>query len=302
MEELKNIIKNMNLSESFNEEEVFAQMKQKYLSCPQAVRFVASLGVSDDAVNRNIIKINDMVNDIEYCKNCKGIEKCQKENPLLITKLVNSGGEIERELTPCKRILEKAMLEAQIKIRDFEPEWFTSEIANLDMSKGRKTALMKYLAYTKDEGDDWLYLTGSQNTGRSYFAATLALDLARKGKGPICFINSSLRLKELVDLSYSNKEAFQRRLDLYTRVPVLIIDDFGSEYKTDFVRDGILLQMLVKRSAKKLFTIFTSDYTIEEIKELYSTSKAGTIQAKRLDKIIRSEAKKEINLGEVSVY
>ena len=47
--------------------------RAKFKHLPQG--FVSSLGVSEDAINRNIIKINDMVNDIEYCKNCKGIEK-----------------------------------------------------------------------------------------------------------------------------------------------------------------------------------------------------------------------------------
>ena len=91
-------------------------------------------------------------------------------------------------------------------------------------------------------------------------------------------------------------------LDLYSTCQVLIIDDFGSEFKNDFIRDAILMQIIVKRSAKKLFTIFTSDYTIDQIETLYSTNKIAQIQAERIFKIIRNECKKEISLGDVGVY
>ena len=187
-------------------------------------------------------------------------------------------------------------------MRDFEDEWLNNSIEKLDKTRERALVVKKYVNYVKDLSDEWIFINGENNTGRSYLAATIAVDIAKNKKGPICFLNSALRFKELLDLSYSNKNRFQELLDLYSTCQVLIIDDFGSEFKNDFVRDAILMQIIIKRSSKKLFTIFTSDYSIKQIETLYSANKIAQIQAERIFRIIRNECKKEISLGEVGVY
>lgn len=278
------------------------KMKEKYLSNPQAQKYVKSLSISEEDIDKYIVKINDLVDDLSYCKNCPGIEKCKKENPLLVTKLTYVRGIVDRELTPCKKVLEKATVEGQFPVRDFPSEWLNKSIKDIDHREPREKALLKYINYSKNNVSEWLYLTGSQNTGRSYFASVLSIDLAKKEKGPICYLNCALRFKELNDLSYKNKERFNELLDLYSTCPVLVLDDFGTEFKNDFIRDNILLQIVLKRSAKKLFTIFTSDYPIEDIVTLYSQNKAGAIQANKIGKIIKGETKGEINFGEISIY
>ena len=299
---VKDTLKDMKIMSSLEDEEILKQMKEAYLNCPKAIKFLQSLGVPEQIIDQNIVKVYDLVKDFNYCSHCPGIDKCNKENPLLITKLVYRFGVLDRELTPCKKMLGKVEVETKFRIRDFDDEWLNADLKNIDVTKPRKEVVKKYVDYINDRSDEWIYITGENNTGRSYLAATIAVDLAKQKKGPICFINSSLRFKELNDLSYSNKSKFQELLDLYSTCQVLIIDDFGSEYKTDFLRDAILMQIIVKRSGKKLFTIFTSDYTIKQMETLYSTSKIAQIQAERIFKIIRNECKKEISLGEVGVY
>ena len=299
---VKDTIKDLNIMSSLEDEEALKRMKAEYLRCSKAVKFIKELGVPDEVVDRYIVKVYDLVKDLNYCSNCQGIEKCQKENPLLVTKLVYKYGILDRELTPCRRILEKMEVENKFRVRDFEDEWLNNSIEKLDKTRERALVVKKYVNYVKDLSDEWIFINGENNTGRSYLAATIAVDIAKNKKGPICFLNSALRFKELLDLSYSNKNRFQELLDLYSTCQVLIIDDFGSEFKNDFVRDAILMQIIIKRSSKKLFTIFTSDYSIKQIETLYSANKIAQIQAERIFRIIRNECKKEISLGEVGVY
>ena len=116
------------------------------------------------------------------------------------------------------------------------------------------------------------------------------------------FINASKRFKELNDYNYKDSVKFDNFLRNYSTCPILIIDDFGNEVKNDVVRDGVLLQILNARASKRLFTIFTSDFSIDEIVDLYSTSKAATPRANQIGKIIKGFAKEEINLGDISLY
>ena len=53
---------------------------------------------------------------------------------------------------------------------------------------------------------------------------------------------------------------------------------------------------------KKLFTIITSNFSLDDIEVLYSTSNAGAIMSKQIVKTIRAMCKKEINFGDLKLY
>ena len=68
---------------------ILKQLKAEYESCPTAVRYIAKLGIPETDIDDNIIKIHDFVSDVKYCKNCPGLEKCNKTNPHLTTKIIS---------------------------------------------------------------------------------------------------------------------------------------------------------------------------------------------------------------------
>ena len=80
-------------------EEILEQMYQEYLSCPQAVKYLANLGLSDAQIRDNIAKVYDFVMDLKYCNKCPGVEKCNKENPLFCTKITYKSGYIRPRST-----------------------------------------------------------------------------------------------------------------------------------------------------------------------------------------------------------
>lgn len=284
------------------DQEILNKMKEAYLGCPTAMKYVQELGIPEDKVDSNITKIYDFVSDINYCRHCPGIDKCKKNNPLLCTKIIYSGGVVDRQLVPCRKFLDRVTFEKQFAIRDFEDEWLNVNLKDLDSSQARGLALAKYVKFVKEGMNDWIYLTGGPNSGRSYLAAALATDAARRMMGPVCFVNCSQRIRELNDVNFKDKEEFQRKLDLLCNCKVLVLDDFGNEYKTDFIRDAILFEIISYRASKKLFTIVTSDFNIKDIVTLYSTSKAGEVRAKQIGNLIKAVAGKEINLGDLSIY
>ncbi|MCB9498174.1 MAG: ATP-binding protein [Erysipelotrichaceae bacterium] len=284
------------------DQQILEQMKTAYENCPAAIRFLNELGVPEEVINRNLPKIFDFVSDINYCKKCPGAKACQKDRPLLVTKISYHNGYLDRELSPCREFLKKMLFEKQFLVRDFPEEWLDYDLRSLDKSDGRLQLLAKYSNFTKNGDNGWIYLTGASNSGRTFAAAIVTVDAAKKKMGPICFLNCSQRTRELSDLSYHDKDKFQRELDRYCNVPILVLDDFGNEFKNDFVRDAIIFPILSMRANKRLMTIITSDFTIKDIITLYSTSKPGQIRAKQIGKIMSDTAGKEINFGELSIY
>ena len=301
VEKLK--VKNLDIK---SDETLIQQMKEALYNCPGAVKFLKDQGMSDEVMEENITKIYDFVRDINYCRKCPGIKKCKKDNAYLNTKVTYSYGVVDTQLIPCKEILKRVSFERQFLVRDFSDEWLDVIMSDIDKSQPKTEASQVYMKYLRNEETNWLYLTGGIGSGKSYFAAALSIDLAKrglKGKSPICFINASKRILELSELNKTkNSDEFKKKLELYSTVPVLVIDDFGHEFKNDFIRDAIVNEIITTRCNKKLFTIITSNFSLDEIEVLYSTSNAGAIMSKQIVKTIRSMCKKEINLGELKLY
>lgn len=285
-----------------NDKKMLDEMYDSFLRCPEAVKEIKRLKIDDEMIKKNIVKINDFVEDVNYCKNCPGVKNCKKYNPLLVTKIVVRKGIVDRQLLPCKRVLEQMEYEKQFYFRDFDASKASANLREVDKSVARNEVFLRVRDYLSGNITNWLFLTGAANTGRSFLASAIANEAARKKKGPISFINASSRFKEINDYSYNNKEEFEQMIAALSTCSLLIVDDFGNEFKNDFIRDGILFQILSVRSNRRLMTIFTSDFTIDEIITLYSTSKAGAIRARQIGNILKENCKKEINLGKISIY
>ncbi|MCR5516940.1 MAG: ATP-binding protein [Lachnospira sp.] len=283
------------------DENIIKKMRDTFYNCPTAVSYCRNLKIPQEVLDENIGILYDFARDVNYCKKCPGIDNCIKENQLLVTKVVYEDGILERQLTPCKKLLEKMNLKNQFMVMDFDPDWLNKDIKNMDQSAGRNLALKKFLAFCKHKSEEWIYLTGEQNTGRSFVAANFAIELAKKEIGPIAFINCPQRFRQLADMNFKNQELFQKTLESYSSVPILILDDFGNEYKNDFIRDTVF-EILSKRASNKLMTFFTSDLTIEDIVTLYSTSKAAGVRARQIGRLLKGNCAEEINLGEISIY
>ena len=300
VEKLK--IKNLDIKSDDN---LIEQMKEALHACDGAYKFLKSLGMSDEVMEENITKIYDFVRDVNYCRKCPGIKKCKKDNAYLNTKITYNYGVVDTQLIPCKEILKRVSFERQFLVRDFPDEWLEIVMGDIDKSQAKAEAGDIYMKYLRNEDTSWIYLKGGIGSGKSYFAAALSIDLAKrtiKGKSPICFINSAQRFLELCDLNKQKSDEIKKKLELYSTVPVLIIDDFGHGSRNDFVRDVIINEIITTRCNKKLFTIFTSNFTLDEIEVLYSTSNAGAIMSKQIVKTIRMMCKKEINLGDLKLY
>ena len=261
MERLK--IDQVSLESSDNE--LMEKMKQYYLSSPTSVKYINDLGISEQEVEDNISKIYDFAFDVEYCKKCPGVKKCAKANPLLCIKIIYDHGVVDRQLVPCKELLKQVAFERQFVVKDFNDDWLDATLRNIDRNKGRDEALLKYRDFIKNNQNSWIYLIGNKNSGRSYFAAVLTIDAARKEKGPICFLDSTSRLRELGDLSKDRKkEEFDKKLALYSNVPILVLDDSVSAVDTE-TEEHILKSLHEIRKNKTTIVIAHRISTVKDL-------------------------------------
>ena len=128
----------------------------------------------------------------------------------------------------------------------------------------------------------------------------MAIDIARRDKGPVAFIDAPYRFKELQSTKDNN--TFNNLIEKYSHVPVLVIDDLGNEYKSDFVRESILFPILSNRAKAHLLTIITSDFSMNDITTMYLTNQASKPKVEQIKRLLKRMCQKEINLGDLSVY
>lgn len=260
------------------------------------------LNVTNKIVKDNIAAFLEFQEDAHYCAKCPGVANCTKERPHFQLRLSFDGKFLERSYAPCEKILKKWEEDVQYPLCDFPAEWRQASFSNMNVTAERTEVVVAADKVIQGESKRWLFLSGNPRTGKSYLAATIANELIHAKKGPIAYINTPTRLKELTDMAFEQKEAFRKTLDLYINVPVLILDDFGNEYKSDYVRDTILFPILSERSKNEKITLFTSDFTFDEIAKMYGGNASSQIRSNQLKRLLLAMCKAPIELKGLSVY
>ncbi len=280
---------NQLVDELRNDYEVYEQIKK--------------LGLTLGEVKDNVARLTDFRNDYNYCKNCPGIDKCQKAIPHLAMEISKDGKYVNITYTPCRVLFEKIKRDNQYLFDDFPAEWKDSSAKTLDRTDARRQVLKEFSKIISGESSRWLYVTGNHKVGKSFLMVTLANEFARNELGAVAVINSAKRIKELTDLSYQNKDEFAQAMLNLSKVPLLLIDDFGEEYKSEYIRDTIILPLLSEREHQNHLTFFTSEFTIAEIQKMYSIgANSGEIRGKQLARLLKDMCVKEYDLSGVSLY
>lgn len=261
------------------------------------------LGLTNREVRDNIGKLADFQCDYNICKKCPGFAKCPK-NPQHISMYVyKDGSYITTRSEPCSKLIEQMKIDSKYVFSDFPGDWKESTLRKLDLSENRRPLIKEFCNIVKGKSSRWLYVTGNHKVGKSYLLVTFANEFIANKKSHVAVINATSKFKELADLSYNDKEELAYQLETLSKVPLLIIDDFGMEYKNEFIRDSIVIPILNERSRNLLPTMFSSDFTINEIQKLYSVGKnGGEIRGRQLGKILHEMCEKEFDLTGASIY
>lgn len=146
--------------------------------------------------------------------------------------------------------------------------------------------------YDKNKNLKGLYLSGSFGSGKTYLISAMFNELAKGGvKSAIIFWPEFL-----VNLKGSfGKEDYNTKLDKIKKVPILLIDDIGSEITTAWSRDEVLCPIVQYRMQEALPTFFTSNLSLELLEEHLSNTKSGVeeVKARRVIERINQLTEKE---------
>ena len=262
---------------------------------------IQELRISDQAIHDNLGTLIDFQEDFNYCQQCPGLEKCAKPTPHYEMGISFDGKFLDRKYSPCHRITERMMMDARYLVRDFPQPWEDCDLRKIDKTATRNPLVLVLTKILGGESKRWVFVRGKYKSGRSFILACFSNMYAASGHAPVAFCDASTLVERLKGLSINDKKGFEKEFDSLCKAPLLVLDDFGNEFKSDFAFSTLLFPLLNYRSKNDLLTMFTSDFTIGEIGDMYS-QKVAPARGKQLSNLLSGLAESEFVLDGVTVY
>jgi len=154
---------------------------------------------------------------------------------------------------------------------------------------GRREALEKAIQFVEDyvqnpEGfHEGLYLYGPFGVGKTYLLGAMAHELSTFGY-PTTIVHYPTFATEM--RSSIGDSTTGEKLDAYKETPILMLDDIGAEYPTDWIRDDVLGVILQYRMQNELPTLFSSNFNIEELEEHLTYNQKGEASQLKAQRIM----------------
>ncbi|EMT53078.1 MULTISPECIES: primosomal protein DnaI [Brevibacillus] len=225
-----------------------------------------------------------------WCERCPGLEKCPNLVKGHRSKLEVTQGSIVSPITPCEK---QQVYEEDQRRRRLMRSYYISEetmqasFEKLELDAENRAAVAAGILFSERAGTGeklkGLYLHGPFGVGKSYLMGAIARELSERNVPSLMvYVPDFIReMKDsLADHSHSAK------LEVLKEVPVLILDDIGAENLTPWVRDEIIGVILNHRVNNHLPTLFTSNYSLEELEEHMSISNGNRIERTKAARVM----------------
>lgn len=255
-------------------------------------------GFGDDSIKANIGTLHTYFLDYFEWQKIKTYDDVVRSGIKYDYTLKYDGKSIIRErgiLAPFKEHLDYI---SKFIVKDFDDSFNGVRLKDID-NKGVKKDILSLC-----KNNSWIYLTGAIRSGRTYCAIAMTNSSARKGNDHLAFIDCPKEIKRLSSLFFNNQNEFNSKLSALKNAYLLVLDNFGSEYINDIVRDSIIIPLLDCRARNNLMTIFTSDFSLDDLIILYSKKDrdGNNIRGKQLSNILQAKISKEIVTSKNSLY
>ena len=199
----------------------------------------------------------------ENCSNCSGLFECKNSN-LGYYLAKSKKGFVQK---PCKYLNEKMNVEYKNNIQsEFDLDILNVDDYDLDTINRQKVfkEINKFVDEYGIEFKRGLYIYGNFSVGKTYTLAYLAKRLKEKNIKYL-FIYFPDLVGEL-KMSLGTNEYYDK-IDLLKNVDVLILDDFGAENITSWLRDEVIGPVINHRIIYKKSLFISSNIAPGSLKE-----------------------------------
>lgn len=256
---------------------------------------------SEDTVTRQMI-VDDLINAkffVEQKTKCEVDEKgnCISHPEGLVNNLEVRNNRLHLYYTRCpvrekqldyeekESLIKSFHISKDIKNASFDDLYHDSSSTRNDVIKKSIDAAISIVSGDEPKG---LYIHGQFGVGKSFILGCIANELKEKTVSTMMIYMPEL----LTDLKSGFKDgSTEEKLLAIKTAEVLMLDDLGAEDITVWSRDEVLTPILQSRMSRDLPTFISSNYSVNDLIELYSHTKNGAedkIKSSRMVERIRA--------------
>lgn len=225
----------------------------------------------NEIVNNEKLDLNFVDNNLSYllsydlkikkCLNCSGLSECKQASQGYQPKISYDGEKFEADYVPCKYLdsLQQTVDKSR-NLKLISCNFSSFNFENVFVNQNRQEVLLQIKKcinnYESGRISKGLYIHGQYGCGKTYLLGYLAKNLAENNHKVIFayypdlvrMMKSAISTGELEDLIEELKE-----------IEVLVLDDFGGEMLTSFIRDEVLGAILQDRMTNNRLTFMSSN-------------------------------------------
>lgn len=272
------------------------ETRQKLLQHPVVVRFLQQHGLGPDFVEQNSGTLQAWLERLNRCAGCKGAQMCRQPiRGKVCTLDMDETGYLIETYVSCK--YEQAEEKKRDHAKNFVYNYGDPDDYLIDLGETGRVAQKqkdaRYLnafvrANQSRQEERGIYLYGQPGVGKTYLLHALANQYAKEDV-KVAFVNVPAFIQNMKESMTQNdyRASVMNRL---RKVPVLFLDDIGSEFISQWTRSELLFPLLDERMNTRRKTYFSSNYTLEELEKQYvfEREKNSKVSALRLIERIRA--------------
>lgn len=214
-----------------------------------------------------INELEAYMNGIRKCENCTQLRSCSQPIRGHFPVLNPRQGRLNLSFSPCQHFKNEAYLK-NIETFHMPKSMTQANFDTLDPAANReelfRLALDFVLNYNENVYKKGIFLHGSMGSGKTYALCAIANELGKRGV--VCAVVYFPELIAKIKTGFNTQDAKDDQImEKLKNVPVLMLDDIGSETVTSWMRDEVLGRILNHRMMHELPTFFTSNFNFEQL-------------------------------------
>lgn len=271
--------------------ERLSTMKRDVLTHPHVAKFLeAHPEIPEKTIEKRLNRLYEYTSQSINCSHCENYEACINVLKGHTPTLQYVNGDIRIVYQKCRNNLAYEQFVAKqrlIKSIHMPKEILHATLSKLYVDSSREEAIKRITQFLHAAKTSLpkrgIYFSGPFGVGKTYFLGAIANELQQ-----LNISSTIIYMPELVremNAAIQNNTV-QEKMDIFKKSEVLMFDDIGAETMSAWFRDEVLGSIFQYRMMENLPVFFTSNYTMEQLEDVLSTSSKGGVEVVKAGRIM----------------